>query len=204
MEDLLNLYALPFDPKAPVICFDEKPYQLMDQVTDPLPAEPGQNRREDYHYQRKGTCQILCAVEALAGKRMVEVRDQKTRIDYAGFIKTLVDAYPEAEVIHLVQDNFSTHSGGSFYDAFDAITARALVEKIRFHYTPVKASWLNMAEIELSCLSRNCLDKRLPSKEAVIKNLDIRVQTRNQQKATIDWQFSITKARDKFKNYYNN
>lgn len=204
MEDVLSEYEKPYDPEEPMICFDEKPYQLLEHAKTPLPLTPGKNRRQDYHYIRKGTCQILCAVEPKGGRRLVEVTEQKTRIDYAKFIKSLVDSYPEAKIIHLVQDNYSTHSGGSFYEAFDSVTARKLMEKIRFHYTPVKASWLNMAEIELSCLSKNCLDQRLGSIEEVTKHLSVRVERRNAEKATIDWQFSVNKAREKFKDHYKN
>lgn len=204
MEDLPDLYAEPYNPEEPQICFDEKPYQLTDHVTEPLPPEPGVPQRVDYHYKRNGVCNILCAVEPAAGMRMVRITEHRTRQDYAGFMKELSELYPHAKKIRLVQDNLNTHSGGSFYETYDAETAHKLANRFEYHYTPKKGSRLNMAEIELSALSKNCLDQRIPSIERLRSIMAIRVEQRNDARAKIDWQFSTTDARNKFKRFYKN
>ena len=204
MEALLSLYAKPYDELEPLVCFDEKPYQLLEHLEQPLPPRPGHAAKVDYQYRRMGMCQILCAVEPLAGTRYVEVLERKTRIDYAHFMQALAKRYPKAKRIHVVQDNLNTHTPGAFYEAFDGATARALAERFVFHFTPVKASWLNMAEIELACLSKNCLDRRLSSQAIVEEQLGLRVALRNQQNAKIDWRFDLLTARKKFDKYYKN
>jgi len=204
MEDVLDLYAGPYNPDEPKLCFDEKPFQLTDHVTVPLPPEPGVPQRTDYHYKRCGVCNILCAVEPATGKRMVRITEHRTRQDYARFMKELAGPYPDAKKIRLVQDNLNTHSGGSFYETFDAETAHNLVNRFEYHYTPKKGSWLNMAEIELSALSKNCLDQRIGSIERLRDIIAIRVQERNDACAKIRWQFSTDDARNKFKRFYKN
>lgn len=202
MENILNLYGTPYDPEQPLICFDEKPYQLTDHVTRPLPPKPGITGRIDYHYKREGVCNILCALEPATGQRFVRITERRTRQDYARFMKELRESYPLARKIRLVQDNLNTHSGGSFYETFDAQTAGRLAAGFEHHYTPKKASWLNMVEIELSALSGNCLDQRIPSIEKLRKIMAIRVQQRNDSCAKIRWQFSTTDARKKFEKFY--
>ena len=204
MEDILDFYAEPHNPDEPKICFDEKPYQLTDHIAEPLPPEPGVPQRVDYHYKRCGVCNILCAVEPAAGKRMVRITEHRTRQDYARFMRELSELWPDAKKIRLVQDSLNTHSGGSFCETYDAETARRLVNRFEWHYTPKKGSWLNMAEIELSALSKNCLDQRIPSVEKLQQILSVRVQERNNACAKIDWQFSTADARNKFKRFYKN
>lgn len=204
MEDVLDLYAEPYNPKQPVICFDEKPYQLTDHLVAPLPPEPGKSERIDYHYKRNGVCNILCAFEPATGKRIVSITEHRTRRDYAEFMKELTGFYPCAEKIRLVQDNLNTHSGGSFYETYDAEMAHSLAGRFEYHYTPKKASWLNMVEIELSALSKNCLDRRIASVEELRGIMEIRVQERNNACSRIDWQFSTVDARNKFKRFYKN
>jgi len=204
MEDIPDFYAGPYNPDEPKICFDEKPYQLTDHVTAPLPPEPGVPQRADYHYKRCGVCNILCAVGPATGKRMVRITEHRTRQDYAQFMKELSELWPDAKKIRPVQDNLNTHSGGSFYETFDAETAHSLARRFEYHYTPKKASWLNMAEIELSALSKNCLDQRIASVEKLQEIIGIRVQERNDACAKIDWQFSTTDARNKFRRFYKN
>ena len=204
MEDVLDLYAEPYNPDEPKICFDEKPYQLTDHVTEPLPPEAGMPQRVDYHYKRNGVCNILCAVEPATGKRLVRITEHRTRQDYARFMKELSEFYPDAKKIRLVQDNLNTHSGGSFYETFDAETAHNLANRFEYHYTPKKGSWLNMAEIELSALSKNCLDQRIGSIERLRDIIAVRVQERNDACAKISWQFSTDDARSKFKRFYKN
>jgi len=204
MEDVPDLYAKPYNPDEPQICFDEKPYQLTDHVTEPLPPEPGEAQRIDYHYKRNGVCNILCAFEPATGKRMVRITEHRTRKDYARFMKELSELWPRAKKIRLVQDNLNTHSGGSFYETYDAETAHRPANKFEYHFTPKKASWLNMAEIELSALSKNCLDQRIASVEKLRSIIGIRVQQRNDACAKIDWQFSTTDARKKFGRFYKN
>ncbi|MGE0087758.1 MAG: IS630 family transposase [Desulfococcaceae bacterium] len=204
MEDVPDLYAEPYNPKQPVICFDEKPYQPTDHLIVPLPAQPGRARCIDYHYQRNGVCNILCAFEPATGKRIVSITEHRTRQDYANFMKTLTELYPGVEKIRLVQDRLNTHSGGSFYETYDAETAHSPADRFEYHYTPKKAGRLNMAEIELSALSKNCPDQRIASIEVLHNILGIRVQQRNDACAKINWQFSTSDARIRFKRFYKN
>lgn len=192
-----------------LICFDEKPFQLLGETVSPLAATvDGKPRREDYQYSRMGTCNVLCAVAPSLGKRWAKLTKQRTKLDYAEFLKEISEQVkalmPEVEKILLVQDNLNTHTTGAFYERFDGQTARALAERFEFHFTPKKGSWLNMAEIELSCLSRNCLDRRIATQEEVAEQLAVRVESRNSEKARIEWQFTISKAREKFKRHYKN
>jgi hypothetical protein len=209
MEDVLAVYQRAEKRAELLICFDEKPFQLLAETVKPLAAKAdGTRRREDYEYARRGTCNVLCAVAPHLGRRWAKVTEQRRKLDYAEFLKELSEQVraemPEVEKIVLVQDNLNTHTAGAFYERFGAVTARELTERFEFHFTPKKGSWLNMAEIELSCLSRNCLDRRIPTQEEVAEQLAVRVQSRNREKARIEWQFTISKAREKFKRHYKN
>lgn len=203
MEDVLDLYEQPYDAKRPVVCFDERPCQLLDDAIVPLPMKPGSVRKEDYSYSREGTCCLLIAFEPLAGRRIVQVRAQRTKVDYAQFMKMVVDEhYPEVDCIRLVQDNLNTHSADSFYEAFAADTAHALKNKFEYHYTPKKASWLNMVEIELSIIAKQCLDRRIPSMAALAREVKSFTHKRNRARATVKWRFTTAKARAKLKSRY--
>jgi len=202
MENLLNLYEQPYDPMNPLICFDERPCQLIENILQPLPMLPGQPVREDYHYKRNGVCSIFIAFEPLTGHRFVQVRERRTKKDYADFFRQLAENYPEATKIRVVQDNLNTHSPGSFYQAFEPQEAFELSQKFQMHYTPKSASWLNMVEIELSILSKQCLDRRISDMETLAREVKAWVENRNQIGATVQWQFTTEKAREKFKRFY--
>ena len=161
MEQVLDIYERPYDPAYPVVCFDERPCQLLGDVLMPIPMKPGRVERQDYEYKRNGTCAILMAVEPLAGRRIATVSARRTKKDYAEFMMNLAKSYPDADKIVLVQDNLNTHNPSSFYETFPAAEAFALAQHFEMIYTPKKASWLNMAEIELSALSKQCLDRRI-------------------------------------------
>lgn len=203
MEDVLDLYAQPYDVKRPTVCFDETNKQLIKATRTPLPGQVGQVARYDYEYERNGTANLFMTVEPLAGQRFVEVTEQRTKIDFAHQMKNLVDAhYPQAEVIRVVLDNLNTHTPAALYEAFEAKEARRLVEKLEFHYTPKHGSWLNMAEIELAVLDKQCLDRRLPDPPTLRREVAAWQAARNQQRATIHWCFDVTKARTKLKKLY--
>jgi hypothetical protein len=204
MEAILDLYEQPYDPKRPLICFDERPCQLIDDVLMPLPMEPGKPKRQDYHYKRNGVCTVFIAFEPLTGRRIVQVRERRTKKDYAEFMQDLAQHYPEAEQIILIQDNLNTHTPGSFYAAFTPEEAFALAQRFEMHYTPPKASWLNMVEIELSILSKQCLDRRIGDMRILNREVLTWVKERNARQATVQWQFTKNKARDKFKKFYPN
>lgn len=203
MERVLDIYEKPYDPKKPVICFDERPCQLIKDILAPLPMKPGKVKKEDYHYERNGTCCVLMAVEPLTGRRIAEVTKQKTKKDYALFMKNLAEQYPQAEKIILVQDNLNTHNPSSFYEVFPAEEAFKLSQRFEMVYTPKKASWLNMAEIELSVLSRQCLDRRIGDIKTLTAEVIPWARKRNRQKAMITWSFSKNKARKKMARHYN-
>lgn len=202
MEDVLDVYEEPYDPKRPVVCFDEKSCQLLEHLVEPTKPRPGAVRKEDYHYRRKGTANVLMACEPLAGERMTKVTERRAALDYANFMNELADKYPEAEVIRVVQDNLNTHTPGSFYEAFDARTARELTKRFEYHYTPKKASWLNMAEIELSVLGKQCLDRRIGDQKALQRQVLTWENRRNKAKAKIRWRFTKENARMKLKRHY--
>lgn len=203
MEDVLDLYEEPYDPQRPVVCFDERSCQLLEHMVEPIAMKQGSARKEDYHYKRKGTANILMACEPLAGKRITQTTEQRTKQDYACFMKYLADRYPEAEVIRLVQDNLNTHTPGSFYESFDAQTARELTKRFEYHYTPKKASWLNMAEIELSVMGKQCLDRRIPDQLILAREVGCWEKQRNEERAKIRWRFTKDDARRKLKRHYD-
>lgn len=203
MEDVLDLYAEPFDPRRPWVCFDEKPYQLLSEVRAPQPLAPGQPKRIDYEYKREGTCNVFLFLDPHRAWRRLEVSEQRTAVDFAHQMKWLVDeGYPEAEVIRVVLDNLNTHSVASLYQAFAPAEARRIARRLEFHYTPKHASWLNMAEIEFSVLERQCLDRRLPSREAVAQEVAAWEIDRNEAGATIHWRFTTADARTKLHRLY--
>lgn len=205
MEKILDLYEQPYDPKHPLICFDERPCQLIDDVLTPLAMEPGKPKREDTQYKRKGVCSLLIAFEPLTGQRFVQIRKQRTKQDYAHFMKELAGVrYPNAEQIVLIQDNLNTHSPGSFYATFPGAEAFALAESFQMHYTPNHASWLNMVEIELSILARQCLKRRIGDIQTLEGEVLALVKKRNDQKATVQWRFTKNDARNKFERFYLN
>ena len=203
MEQVLDTYEQPYDSRRPVVCFDERPCQLLGDVLMPIPMKPGRVERQDYHYERHGTCAVLMAVEPLSGQRVVEVTEQRTKKDYAQFMKDLAAHYPDADKIVLVQDNLNTHNPSSFYEVFDAPEAFALSERFEMVYTPKKASWLNMAEIELSALSKQCLDRRIDKKNILAKEVLTWSKKRNRLGTKITWHFTKSKAREKLNKVYN-
>lgn len=202
MEQVLDIYERPYDPRRPVVCFDERPCQLLGDVLMPLPMKPGRVERQDYHYQRCGTAAVFMAVEPLAGHRIVKITEQKTKEDYAEFMKELASHYTDADKIILVQDNLNTHTPSSFYEVFDASEAFALAQRFEMVYTPKKASWLNMAEIELSALSKQCLDRRIAQRRILSKEVIAWVAKRNRLQTKITWHFTKNKAREKLNRAY--
>jgi hypothetical protein len=203
MEDVLAVYQRPYDPKYPLICFDERPCQLIGEVVAPRPMEPGKPMREDHHYQRNGVCTLFLAFDPHRKQRIIQVRERRTKRDYALFMKALKEKhYPKAEEITLVQDNLNTHSPGSFYEAFSPEEAFALTQRFELHYTPLHASWLNMAELELAALTKQCLDRRIPDRETLAQEAAAWQQDRNARELTVTWQFTTDKAREKFKRHY--
>lgn len=202
MEDVLALYELPYDEHYPVVCFDERPCVLHGQVVEPLPMQANQPQREDSWYVRNGTACLLVAFEALQGYRLVEVSATRCKADYCRFMQQLAECYPKAHKIRLVQDNLNTHSDSAFYEHLPAQQARMLAERFEFHYTPKKASWLNMVELELSAIARGCLHQRLADIEALQTQVSQLVKERNQRQATVHWQFTNTQAREKLNRHY--
>lgn len=202
MEQVLDTYEQPYNPCRPVVCFDERPCQLLGDVLMPIPMKPGRIERQDYHYERHGSCVVLMAIEPLAGHRFVKVTEQKTKKDYAEFMKDLALHYPDADKIVLVQDNLNTHNPSSFYEVFDAPDAFTLSQSFEMIHTPKKASWLNMAEIELSALSKQCLDQRISDIQLLAKEVAVWAKERNRFGTTVTWQFTKNKARDKFGRFY--
>ena len=203
MESVLELYAEPYDAKRPKVNFDESSKQLIAQTRQPLRTRPGQPERFDYEYERGGTRNLFLFVEPQAGCRHINVTAQRTMIDFAHQMKWLVDvAYPEAEVIRLVMDNLNTHRAASLYEAFAPEEARRIIKKLEFHDTPKHGSWLNMAEIELSVLQRQCLARRIPDEATLKREIAAWEVQRNKEQATIDWRFSVTDAREKLKRLY--
>ena len=203
MEDVLELYAEPPDSLRPLVSFDERPVQLLSELREPLPCRPGQPRRQDYEYQREGTCNIFSFFAPHEKWRHMEVTEQRTAVDFAHQMKWLVDVrYPDAQVIRLVLDNLNIHSPASLYQAFPAEEARRITTKLEFHYTPKHASWLNMNELELAVLSRQCLSRRLASREEVAQEIGAWEQERNAAGATVTWRFTTAHARTRLARLY--
>jgi hypothetical protein len=203
MEDVLEVDHRPYDPERPMVCLDEASKQLIGEVREPLPLQPGRTAKYDSAYERRGTANVFMAVEPLAGKRTVRVTDRRTKIDWAQFVKFLLTTvYPKVAIVVLVMDNLNTHSVGSLYEAFDPATARALAERLEIHHTPKHGSWLNMAETELSVLSRQCLDRRINCQEAMTCKVTAWEHDRNRRETKIDWQFTTADARIKLKRLY--
>jgi DDE superfamily endonuclease len=203
MEDVIEVYHRPHDPDRPVVCLDETSKQLIVETRMPIPAKPGQPRRVDYEYQRNGTANLFMMFAPLEGWRHVKVTDRHAAIDYAQVLKELSDThFPQASKIVLVQDNLSTHKPASLYEAFPAEEARRLVERFEWHYTPKHGSWLDLAESELSVLSCQCLDRRIPNKEKLINEVAAWQKDRNHKNAKADWQFTTADARIKLKRLY--
>ena len=204
MEDVLDLYAEPYDPDRPVVCFDETSTQLLADTRPPIPVQPGQPRRQDYEYRRAGTRNIFLTCEPLAGWRHVAITERRTMEDFAHQMRWLVDeAYPDAPVVRVVLDNLNTHRMASLYETFDAAEARRIVRRLEFHHTPKHASWLNMAEIEFSVLTRACLKGRNPDETALQRAINAYEAERNAAKATINWRFSTRDARTKLHRLYS-
>jgi hypothetical protein len=202
MEDILSLYSEPYDPRYPVLCFDERPCFLIGEVVSPLPTQEGQVRKEHYAYEKNGSCALLAAIEPLTGRRLAQVRPQRTKREYAMFLKELASAYPDAVKIRVVQDNLNTHNFSSLYENLPASEAFALAQRFEFHYTPKAASWLNMIECEFSAVSRQCLDRRIPTFEQLEKEVLTLIKERHEQKIKITWQFSLGSARNKLNTHY--
>lgn len=203
MEDVLDTYAKPYDSRRPVVCVDEGGKQLIGDVREPLPVRPGSPAKEDSVYERGGVANLFLAFEPLAGTRRVEVTVRKTSVDFAKFLRALSDEhYLGAEKIVLVCDNLSTHTPAAFYEAFEAKEARRLTERFEWHYTPKHGSWLNIAEMELSVLARQCLDRRIPDMAALHREVDAWQKKRNAAVVKVDWQFTTTDARIKLKKLY--
>jgi hypothetical protein len=203
MEDVLEVYQLPYDPQVPVICMDEHPVQLIKEVRQPLPAAEGTPERYDFEYERNGTANIFLFTEPLRGFRSVSVREHRTAVDWATAVHHLLDVqYPEAERIRLICDQLNTHGLGSLYEAFPPEQARRLAARLEIHHTPKHGSWLNIAEIELSALTLQCLDRRLPDIETLREETKQWETRRNTAQKEVDWQFSTPDARIKHKRLY--
>ena len=204
MEDILDLYALPYDPLYPQICMDERPCQLLGDLLVPIPMKPGKCYKYDHHYERHGVCTLFIAVEPLTGFRFAQVRTQRTKVDYAEFMKALtaLPRYADAQGFRVVQDNLNTHTSGSFYQAFEPEEAHRLTQQFEHHYTPTNGSWLNMAELELSAISRQCLDRRISAQETLEQEVLACVKERNAHEIKLHWQFTTSDARDKLKRHY--
>ncbi len=203
MEDVLDLYAEPYDSQRPVVCFDETSKQLVAQKRSPIPAKRGRRERFDYEYKRNGTRNLFMSCEPLAGWRHVEVTERRTMVDFAHQMRWLVDeAYPDVEKIRVVLDNLNTHRPASLYQAFPAAEARRIVKRLEFHHTPKHGSWLNMAEIEFSVLARSCLRRRLPDESILCREIQALERERNAAPTTINWRFNTQDARAKLHRLY--
>jgi DDE superfamily endonuclease len=203
MEDVLEVYTRPYDPRRPQVCLDETSKQLVAETRTPLPAAPGQPERVDYEYERQGTANLFMVFEPLAGQRRVKGTERRTAVDFAHLIQELVDEqYPQAEQIVLVMDNLNTHTLASLYEAFTPTEARRLMERLEMHHTPKHGSWLNMAETELSVLATQCLDRRIPNPLTLTQEVAAWERQRNTAKCRVDWRFTTQDARIKLKRLY--
>ena len=202
MEDVLDVYKLPYDEEYPVVCMDESPKQLIEEKAF-SEIKPGQDARVDYEYIRHGMVNIFMANEPLTGNRLVEVTEYKTKKDWARFVRRIAyEKYPKAKKIKLVMDNYNTHTASSFYEVFPPEEARKLRERFEFHFTPKHGSWLNMAEIELHVLNKQCLNRHIPTVEKIVAEVAAWQKQRNIKNAKINWQFTNKKARIKLKSLY--
>jgi DDE superfamily endonuclease len=203
MEDVLEVYKLPYDPQRPLICMDEMPKQLLADEREPLACQAGKPARQDFEYQRNGVADLFMLFEPLQGKRFVEITEQRRKIEWATIMKKVADElYPHADKIVVVLDNLNTHTPSAFYETFAPEEARRLVERFEFHFTPKHGSWLNMAEIEFSVLVRQCLDRRLPDIQTVTEEVQAWQQQRNDQVVKVLWQFTTSDARTKLQHLY--
>ncbi len=204
LEDILSLYHLPYDERRPVICLDELPFQMLGEKVEPLEMKSGAVKKFDYEYERKGAASVFVAFEPLSGKRIVKVYPRRTKADYCRFQQEVVRHRSAAEVIVEVQDNLNTHHASSFYENLPPAEAYSSMKRFEFHYTPKKGSWLNMAELELSALSRQCLARRIPEIETLSRELESVVKERNALEIKVKWQFTIENAREKLNRHYVN
>jgi hypothetical protein len=202
MEQILALYALPYDPAYPVVCYDERPCFLIGDQIEPIAMQTGQIRKEHYAYEKNGSCALLAAIEPLTGNRVAQVHDHRTKKEYTLFCQALAAEFPQATKIRLVQDNLNTHDTSAFYENLPADAAQALAERFEFFFTPKSASWLNMIEIEFSALTRLCLDRRIPSQVQLEHEILSLVAQRKEKKVKITWQFSVQSARAKLNSHY--
>ena len=203
MEEVLDLYQLPYDPQVPLVCMDETSKQLVGEVRVPIPPAPGRPARIDYEYERRGTANLFMFVEPLKGKRRVLVTERRTAVDWAHAVKKVLDEdYPDARVVRLVMDNLNVHCVGSLYEAFPPAEARRLAQRLEIHYTPKHGSWLNVAEIELRVLSGQCLDRRIPQRAELESEVAAWEKARNKSVVGVDWQFTTGDARVKLKRLY--
>jgi DDE superfamily endonuclease len=203
MEDVLDVYARPYDEGHPVVCVDEGGKQLIGDVREPLPVRPGSAAKQDCEYERGGMANLFMAVEPLVGQRHVEVTQRKTAVDFARFLQVISDElYPDCEKVVLVCDNLNTHAPASLYEAFEPAEARRLAERFEWHHTPKHGSWLNVAECELSVVARQCLDRRIPDRETLTREVAAWERARNAAPVKVDWQFTTADARVKLKRLY--
>ena len=203
MEDVLDVYALPYDPHRPQVCFDEHPLQLIAETRLPLPAKPGCPERYDYEYQRNGTRNLFMFFQPLGGWRHVQVTQRRTKVDFAQCMRYLVDdVFPAADKVVVVLDNLNTHTPAALYEAFAPAEAKRILNRLEFHYTPKHGSWLDMAEIEIGVLCEQCLAERIPDEETLCREVTAWEKSRNEQRATVNWQFTSIDARNKLKRLY--
>lgn len=202
MEDVLDLYAAPYDSARPVVCFDESPKQLVSEVREPITVQPGRPAREDVEYKRNGVRELMMICEPKRSWREVLVTERRTKIDFAHCMRHIVETYPQADIIRIVLDNLNTHKISSLYEAFPPDKARAIARKLEFHYTPKHGSWLNIAEIEFAVLSNMCLLRRIPDEQSLRREVEANVRERNAKKASVDWRFSTQDARRKLARLY--
>jgi hypothetical protein len=202
MERVLWLYSLPFDKQYPLVCFDERPCFLIAEIVKGLEMKSGQAAKQDYAYQKRGSCALLATIEPLTGHRVADVFARRTKREFALHLQKVAAQYPAAAKIRMVLDNLNTHNASSFYETFEAAEAFRLSQLFEFYYTPPKASWLNMIEIEFSAIARLCLNRRIPSQAELEKEVVAIVKERNEKQVKIDWQFSIEKARKKLNRQY--
>lgn len=202
MEAILTLYALPYDPAYPVVCFDERPCFLIGDRIEPIAMQTGKIRKEHYAYEKNGSCSLLAAIEPLTGRRVAEVYDRRRKKEFAQFCQIVAQAYPQAKKIKLVLDNLNTHDISAFYENLPADEALALARRFEFYFTPKSASWLNMIEIEFSALTRLCLNRRIPTIERLTSEVMALINDRDQKQIKINWQFSPEEARQKLNKAY--